>query len=85
MLNTLKLFWFTIDSSVLLNEGVQFFSLHLSFFFVYIADCIKLYKKIISPWDWVNLVSKGGYPFGFQNTYVGGSKSAFQESCCTPS
>ena len=25
ILNTLKLFWFTIDSSVLLNEGVQFF------------------------------------------------------------
>ena len=25
ILNTLKLFWFTIVSSVLLNEGVQFF------------------------------------------------------------
>ena len=24
MLNTLKLFWFTIDSSVLLNEGFTF-------------------------------------------------------------
>ena len=26
ILNTLKLLWFTIDSSVLLNEGAQFFS-----------------------------------------------------------
>ena len=25
LLYTLQLFWFTIDSSVLLNEGVQFF------------------------------------------------------------
>ena len=25
------------------------------------------------------------YPFGFQNIYVGGSKSVFQESYCTPS
>ena len=25
MLYTLKLFWFTVDSSVPLNEGIQFF------------------------------------------------------------
>ena len=35
--------WFTIDSSLLLNEGFRFF-FH---FFVCIVDCIKLYKKII--------------------------------------
>ena len=48
MLNTLKLFWFTIDSSVLLNEGVQFF-FHdiISHFFVDIADCINLHKRIM--------------------------------------
>ena len=34
MLNTLKLFWFTIASSVLLNEGVQFFFHVMSFFFM---------------------------------------------------
>ena len=45
MLNTLKLFWFTIDSSVLLNEGVQFFFHDICHFFVCIADCLKgLYK-----------------------------------------
>ena len=47
ILNTLKLFWFTIDSSVLLNEGVQFFFHDICHFFVCIADCIKLYKRII--------------------------------------
>ena len=46
--NTLKLFWFTIDSSVHLNEEVQFFFNDICHFFVYIADCIKLYKGIIS-------------------------------------
>ena len=45
--NTLKLFWFTIDSSVLFNEGGQFFFHDISHFFVCIADCIKLYKRII--------------------------------------
>ena len=40
-----KLFWFTIDSSVLLN-GLQFFFHSIChFLFVLIADCIKLYKK----------------------------------------
>ena len=40
-----KLFWFTIDSSVLLN-GVQFFFHCIChFLFVLIADCTKLYKK----------------------------------------
>ena len=47
ILNTLKLFWFTIDSSVLLNEGVQFFFHDICHFFICIADCIKLYKRII--------------------------------------
>ena len=47
MLNTLKLFWFTIDSSVLLNEAGQFFFYDMCYFFVCIANCIKLYKKII--------------------------------------
>ena len=46
-LNALKLFWFAIDSSVLLNEGGQFFFHDICYFFVCIADCIKLYKKII--------------------------------------
>ena len=45
--HTLKLFWFTINSSVILNEGVQFFFHDICHFFVCIADCIKLYKKII--------------------------------------
>ena len=46
ILNNLKLFWFTIDSSVLLNEGESvFLSWHL-LFFVSIANCIKLYKRI---------------------------------------
>ena len=39
-----KLFWFTIDSSVLLN-GVQFFFHGISHFFGCITDCIKLYKR----------------------------------------
>ena len=40
-----RLFWFTIDSSVLLN-GLQFFFHSIChFLFVLIADCIKLYKK----------------------------------------
>ena len=40
-----KLFWFTIDSSVLLN-GVQFFFHCIChFLFVLIVDCTKLYKK----------------------------------------
>ena len=39
ILNTLKLFWFTVDSSVLLNEGVQFFFHDICHFFVRIADC----------------------------------------------
>ena len=47
LLNTPKPFWFTIDSSVLLNEGVQFFFHDICPFFVCIADFIKLYKRII--------------------------------------
>ena len=47
ILSILKLFWFTIDSSVLLSEGVQFYFRDICRFFVYIADCMKLYKKII--------------------------------------
>ena len=39
ILNPLKLFWFTVDSSVLLNEGVQFFFHDICHFFVCIADC----------------------------------------------
>ena len=46
-INTLKLRWFTIDSSVLLNEGVQFFFHDICHFFVCTADCIKFYKRII--------------------------------------
>ena len=51
ILNTLKLFWFAIDSSVLLNEEDQFFDdssfMTSVIFFVCIADCIKLYGRII--------------------------------------
>ena len=47
MLNTLKLFWFTIGSSVLVSEEVQFFFHDICYFFVCIANCIKLYKRII--------------------------------------
>ena len=47
ILNTLKLFWFTIDSYVVLNEVAQFFFHEICQFFVCIADCIKLYKRII--------------------------------------
>ena len=47
ILNTLKLFWFTIDSYVVLNEVAQFFFHEICRFFVCIADCIKLYKRII--------------------------------------
>ena len=36
-----KLLWFAIDSSVLLNEGVQFFFNDICHFLC-IADCIKL-------------------------------------------
>ena len=39
MLNTLKLFWFTLDSSVLLNEEVQFFFHDICHFFGCIVDC----------------------------------------------
>ena len=39
ILNTLTLFWFTVDSSVLLNEGVQFFFHDICQFFVSFADC----------------------------------------------
>ena len=46
MLNTLKLSWFTNDSFVLLNEGVQFFFHDICHFFC-IVDCMKLYKMII--------------------------------------
>ena len=37
ILNTLKLFWFTFDSSLLLNEGIQFFFHDICHFFVCIA------------------------------------------------
>ena len=47
ILNTLKLFWFTINSSLLLNEEVQFFFHDIYHFFVSIAHCIKLCKRII--------------------------------------
>ena len=47
ILNTLKLFSFTIDSSVLLNEGVQFFFHDICHFFVCIADFLKLNERII--------------------------------------
>ena len=47
LLITLKLFWFTIASSIPLNKGVQFFFHDICHFFVCIADCIKLYKRII--------------------------------------
>ena len=47
ILNTLKLFWFTIDSFVLLNEGVPFFFHDIRHFFVCIGGFIKLYKRII--------------------------------------
>ena len=46
ILNTQKLFWFTIDSSVLLNEGGQFFFHDICDFFVCIADCIQLQKSL---------------------------------------
>ena len=39
ILNTLKLFRFTVDSSVLPNEGVQIFYHDICHFFVCIADC----------------------------------------------
>ena len=39
ILNTLKLFSFTVDSSVLLNKGVQFSYHGISYFFVSTADC----------------------------------------------
>ena len=47
ILNTLKLFWFTIYSSVLLSDGVHFFFHEICHVFVCIADCIKLYKSYI--------------------------------------
>ena len=47
ILNTLTLFWFIIDSSVLNNEGVHFFFDDICHFFIYIADCIKIYKRIL--------------------------------------
>ena len=47
MQNTLELFWFTIDSSGLPHEGVQFFFHDICRFFVCIADSTKLYKRII--------------------------------------
>ena len=40
ILNALKLFWFTVDSFVLFNEGVQFFFHDICHFFVCIADCL---------------------------------------------
>ena len=46
ILNNLKLFWFTADSSVLLNEGGQFFFHDICYFFVCIPDCTKLYKGL---------------------------------------
>ena len=46
ILNTLKLFWITIDSSVLLNEEVQFFFDGICDFFVCTADCKKLYERV---------------------------------------
>ena len=45
--NTLKLFCFNVDSSVLLNEVVQFFFHDICHFFVCIVDCMKLEKRII--------------------------------------
>ena len=52
IINTLKLFLFTVDSSVLLNERAQFLFHDICFlllflFFFCIADCIKLYKSIV--------------------------------------
>ena len=47
MLNTLKLFWFTIDSSVLFNMETQFSFHEMLHFFVCIANCLKSYKMII--------------------------------------
>ena len=47
ILKPLKIFLLTIDSSVLLNEGGQFFFHDICHFFVFIADCIKLYKRIV--------------------------------------
>ena len=47
ILNSLKLFWFTTDSSVLPNKGVQFFFHDICHFHVCIADCMKLCKRII--------------------------------------
>ena len=45
ILNSLKLFWLTIDSSVSLKEAAQFSFHDICHFFVCIADCIKLYKR----------------------------------------
>ena len=39
ILNTLKLFSFTVDSSVLLNEGFRFSFMTFVMFFVCVADC----------------------------------------------
>ena len=39
ILNSLKPVWFTIDSSVLLNEGVRFFFHDICHLFGCIADC----------------------------------------------
>ena len=39
IINTLKLFWFNFDSSVLVNKGVQFFFHDICHFFICIADC----------------------------------------------
>ena len=47
ILYTLKLSWFTIDSSTVRNKGVQFFFHDICHFFVCIADCIKICKRII--------------------------------------
>ena len=46
ILNTLKRFWFTIDSSVLLNEGVQFFFHDICHFFLFVLLIkIKIIQK----------------------------------------
>ena len=44
MLNTLKRFWFTIDSSVLLNERVQFF-FHDTVIFLFVLLIVENYIK----------------------------------------
>ena len=49
IVNTLKLFWLTVDSSVLLNEGVQFFFHDICHFFVCIADCNSSRNLVLVP------------------------------------